>query len=192
MDNISQHPRQIFSLKNTVSLRCDVYSGAMLPTFRELSIFSFYLLYLKCEASTFLPNVITFYHTTLRHIPEESCSLSQVWGILTSYYTSLFSLQYLSIQVRHFRTLFNQMWCFISSRILTCSKNNALLTNWLITLVCITWALCMTAYLVPTSHDQRTGLNSTTPSKLYTRPTQRLSGPPPIHKLGAENHMLQL
>ena len=30
------------------------------------------------------------------------------------------------------------------------------------------------------------------PSKLYTRPTQRLSGPPPIYKLGAENHMLQL
>jgi len=26
----------------------------------------------------------------------------------------------------------------------------------------------------------------------YTRPTQRLSRPPPIHKLGAENHMLQL
>ena len=24
------------------------------------------------------------------------------------------------------------------------------------------------------------------------RPTQRLSRPPPIHKLGAENHMLQL
>jgi len=26
----------------------------------------------------------------------------------------------------------------------------------------------------------------------YTRPTQRLSRPPPIHKLGAENHVLQL
>jgi len=26
----------------------------------------------------------------------------------------------------------------------------------------------------------------------YTRPTQRLSRPPSIHKLGAENHMLQL
>jgi len=26
----------------------------------------------------------------------------------------------------------------------------------------------------------------------YTRPTQRLSRPPPIQKLGAENHMLQL
>ena len=25
-----------------------------------------------------------------------------------------------------------------------------------------------------------------------TRPTQRLAGPPPIYKLGAENHMLQL
>ena len=30
------------------------------------------------------------------------------------------------------------------------------------------------------------------PSKLYTRPTQRLSRPPPIQKLGEENHMLQL
>ena len=35
-------------------------------------------------------------------------------------------------------------------------------------------------------------LSRTAPSKLYTRPTQRLSGPPPIYKLGAENHMLQL
>jgi len=26
----------------------------------------------------------------------------------------------------------------------------------------------------------------------YTRPTQRLSKPPPIQKLGAENHMLKL
>jgi len=32
----------------------------------------------------------------------------------------------------------------------------------------------------------------TTPSAPYTRPTQRLSGPPPIYKLGAENRMLQL
>ena len=32
----------------------------------------------------------------------------------------------------------------------------------------------------------------TAPSKQYTQPTQRLSGPPPIYKLGAENHMLQL
>jgi len=32
----------------------------------------------------------------------------------------------------------------------------------------------------------------TAPSAPYTRPTQRLSRPPPIHKLGAENHMLQL
>jgi len=32
----------------------------------------------------------------------------------------------------------------------------------------------------------------TAPSKPYTRPTLRLSGPPPIYKLGAENHMLQL
>ena len=34
--------------------------------------------------------------------------------------------------------------------------------------------------------------HGTAPSALHTRPTQRLSGPPPIQKLGAENHMLQL
>jgi len=32
----------------------------------------------------------------------------------------------------------------------------------------------------------------TAPSALYTRPMQRLSRPPPIQKLDAENHMLQL
>jgi len=32
----------------------------------------------------------------------------------------------------------------------------------------------------------------TAPSAPYTRPMQRLSSPPPIQKLGAENHMLQL
>jgi len=32
----------------------------------------------------------------------------------------------------------------------------------------------------------------TAPSKPYTQPTQRLSGPPPIYKLGAENRMLKL
>jgi len=32
----------------------------------------------------------------------------------------------------------------------------------------------------------------TVPSAPYTRPTQRLSRPPPIQKLGAENHTLQL
>ena len=32
----------------------------------------------------------------------------------------------------------------------------------------------------------------TAPSAPRTRPTQRLSRPPPIQKLGAENHMLQL
>ena len=32
----------------------------------------------------------------------------------------------------------------------------------------------------------------TAPSTPYTLPTLRLPGPPPIHKLGAENHMLQL
>jgi len=31
-----------------------------------------------------------------------------------------------------------------------------------------------------------------TPSAPYTRPMQQLSRPPPIQKLGAENHMLQL
>jgi len=30
------------------------------------------------------------------------------------------------------------------------------------------------------------------PSAPYTRPTQRLSRPPPTQKLGTENHMLQL
>jgi len=29
-------------------------------------------------------------------------------------------------------------------------------------------------------------------SGAYTRPTQRFSRPPPIQKLGAENHMLRL
>ena len=32
----------------------------------------------------------------------------------------------------------------------------------------------------------------TAPSAPHTRPTQLLSRPPPIQKLGAENHMLQL
>jgi len=32
----------------------------------------------------------------------------------------------------------------------------------------------------------------TAPSAPYTRPKQRLSRQPPIYKLGAENHMLQL
>jgi hypothetical protein len=32
----------------------------------------------------------------------------------------------------------------------------------------------------------------TAPFAPYTRPTQLLSRPPPIQKLGAENHMLQL
>jgi len=35
-------------------------------------------------------------------------------------------------------------------------------------------------------------LSRTASSAPYTRPTQRLSRPPPIQKLGAENHMLQL
>jgi len=30
------------------------------------------------------------------------------------------------------------------------------------------------------------------PSASFTRPTQWLMGPPPIYKLGAGNHMLQL
>ena len=36
------------------------------------------------------------------------------------------------------------------------------------------------------------GADGAVPSAPYKRPTQRLSRPPPIHKLGAENHMLQL
>ena len=36
------------------------------------------------------------------------------------------------------------------------------------------------------------GADSDTPSAPYTRPTRRLSRPPPIQKLGAEKHMLQL
>ena len=35
-------------------------------------------------------------------------------------------------------------------------------------------------------------VSRTATSAQYTRPTQRLSRPPPIQKLGAENHMLQL
>jgi len=35
-------------------------------------------------------------------------------------------------------------------------------------------------------------VHGTAPSAPYTRPTQRLSRPPPIHKLGAENHMPQI
>ena len=35
-------------------------------------------------------------------------------------------------------------------------------------------------------------VHGTAPSAPHTRPTQWLSRPPPIQKLGAENHMLQL
>jgi len=35
-------------------------------------------------------------------------------------------------------------------------------------------------------------VSRTAPSAPYTRPTQRLSRTPPIQKLGAESHMLQL
>jgi len=35
-------------------------------------------------------------------------------------------------------------------------------------------------------------LRDTAPYTPYTQPTQWLSRPPPIQKLGAENHMLQL
>ena len=38
----------------------------------------------------------------------------------------------------------------------------------------------------------RCGWCRTAPSAPYTRPTQRISRPPPIQKLDAENHMLQL
>jgi len=36
------------------------------------------------------------------------------------------------------------------------------------------------------------GAARTAPSTLYTRPMQQLSRAPPIHKLSAENHVLQL
>jgi len=36
------------------------------------------------------------------------------------------------------------------------------------------------------------GCRATAPTAPYTRPTQLLSRTPPIQKLGAENHMLQL
>jgi len=35
-------------------------------------------------------------------------------------------------------------------------------------------------------------VHRTAPSALYAQPKQRLSRPPPIQKVGAENHMLQL
>ena len=41
-------------------------------------------------------------------------------------------------------------------------------------------------------HVSGTYAAHTAPSAPHTRPTQRLSRPPPIRKLGAENHMLQL
>jgi len=40
--------------------------------------------------------------------------------------------------------------------------------------------------------DGAVRLSRTAPSAPYTRPTQRLSRPSPIQKLGAENQMLQL
>jgi len=43
-----------------------------------------------------------------------------------------------------------------------------------------------------TQHLMLLMMGVTAPSAPYTRPTQRLSRPPPIQKLGAENHMLQL
>jgi len=36
------------------------------------------------------------------------------------------------------------------------------------------------------------GVDGAVHGTIRTRPTQRLSRPPPIQKLGAENHMLQL
>ena len=41
-------------------------------------------------------------------------------------------------------------------------------------------------------HGTYIKLSCTAPSAPHTRPTQRLSSPPPIQKLRAENHMLQL
>ena len=39
--------------------------------------------------------------------------------------------------------------------------------------------------------DGAVRLSRTATSAPYTRPTQRLSRPPPIQNLGADNHMLQ-
>ena len=51
------------------------------------------------------------------------------------------------------------------------------------------YRVCVYIYIY--IHEQAlTGRTAT--SAPYTRPTQRLSRPPPIQKLGAENHMLQL
>ena len=57
--------------------------------------------------------------------------------------------------------------------------------------------LCNFIYVFLARHDSGTYVHNgavrrTAPSAPYTRPTQQLSRPPPIQKLGAENHMLQL
>ena len=55
------------------------------------------------------------------------------------------------------------------------------------------WMLCCSIrFSAPTfwMGDGLERLSRTAPSAPYTRPTQRLSRPPPIQKLGAENHML--
>jgi len=66
------------------------------------------------------------------------------------------------------------------------------------------WMLCCSLWFSAPSFWMGGGLESrcmgrvvvcgfcTAPSAPYTRPTQRLSRPPPIQKLGAENRMLQL
>jgi hypothetical protein len=41
-------------------------------------------------------------------------------------------------------------------------------------------------------YDADGAVRRTAPSAPYTRPTQRLLRRPSVHKLGAENHMLQL
>ena len=47
-------------------------------------------------------------------------------------------------------------------------------------------------YLSLTEINMKLSATRTAPSKPYTPPTERLSRPPPIQNLGAENHMLQL
>jgi len=54
------------------------------------------------------------------------------------------------------------------------------------------WMLSCSIWFSAPSFWMGGGLESTAPSAPYTRPTHRLSRPPPIQKLGPENHMLQL
>ena len=65
--------------------------------------------------------------------------------------------------------------------------------GWVVVLRAAAWVVCTVPMV---THRHRTigtvYTSRTAPSSPYSRPTQRLSRPPPIQKLGAENHMLQL